>query len=501
MSKLNFKLLNIVTLKKQNNQLKYLYMKKFLPILLIFLLNISCKKNISILNGNDKLPTIVPPASLFAYGEKRLADLVSNVDVNFNIFNLVSQYWTQTTYTDESNYNITQRSIRDNFWGLLYVRTLRNFAEAAKLIPSQDPKSVNIKNELAITEIMQVYTYSILVNTWGNVPYSQALNSDVLSPKYDDARTIYNDLLKRLDAALNNLDIASTIPNFGSSDLIFGGDINKWKAFGYSLKLKLGMILADVDPTTAKTIVEQAAPNVMQSNNNNAIFHYLSAPPNTNPIYDYFFTQGRQQDYVIAKTIVDSMKILNDPRIPLYFSTDANGGYSGGVVGKGNKYGRFSKPNDKMIDPTFAGDLLDYAEVEFLLAEAVARGMNVGGTAQSHYNNAIQASITYWGGSVTDYTNYIAQPSVNYTTAAGDYKQKIGIQKWIALYNRGYDAWTEIRRLDHPVLPTPTNAVSNFPVRYSYPAEEQTLNGANYKQAATAIGGDLVTTKLFWDIH
>ncbi|HWH69501.1 MAG TPA: SusD/RagB family nutrient-binding outer membrane lipoprotein, partial [Candidatus Sulfotelmatobacter sp.] len=94
---------------------------------------------------------------------------------------------------------------------------------------------------------------------------------------------------------------------------------------------------------------------------------------------------------------------------------------------------------------------------------------------------------------------YLAQAAVAYNTAAGNYRQKIGTQFWIALFNRPYEAWTEVRRLDYPALTAPSTARSGFPNRLTYPANEQTLNGTNYTSAASSIGGDQVETKLFWD--
>ena len=161
----------------------------------------------------------------------------------------------------------------------------------------------------------------------------------------------------------------------------------------------------------------------------------------------------------------------------------------------------FSKPDERITQADFPALLLDYAEVEFFLAEVVERGYAVGGTAQSHYNNAITASILYWGGTVPEATAYLAQASVNYLTAAGTWRQKIGVQKWIALYNRGLDAWIEWRRLDAPQLSPAVDAVSDIPLRYPYPVNEQNVNTANYNAASTAIGGDDVTTMLWWDIY
>jgi hypothetical protein len=237
---------------------------------------------------------------------------------------------------------------------------------------------------------------------------------------------------------------------------------------------------------------------VFTSNSDNAIFYYYSASPNTNPVWADV-VQTQRTDFVAANTFIDLMNTLNDPRRPLYFTTDPNNNYSGGIPGKGNNYGSFSNFTDKVLAPDAPAPLLTYSEVEFILAEAIARGMNVGGTVEEHYNKGITASIVEWGGTEAEANSYIAQPAVNYATAPGDWKQKIGTQLYIALYNRGFDAWTAIRRLDYPQLQEPLNAVSDFPVRFTYPVDEQNINTANYNQAAEAIGGDEVTTKLFWD--
>jgi hypothetical protein len=145
---------------------------------------------------------------------------------------------------------------------------------------------------------------------------------------------------------------------------------------------------------------------------------------------------------------------------------------------------------------------MDYAEAEFLLAEAVERGFAVGGTAETHYNNAVTASITSWGGTAAQATAYLAQPTVAYTTAVGTWKQKIGTQAWLAYWLRGMTNWTTFRRLDYPILTAPAGHVEGIdkvPTRYTFAVSEQTLNGANYTAAAAKIGGDTPLTKIFWD--
>jgi len=461
---------------------------------------VSCKKDIQDLNAEDKKPTDVPAPSLFANSQKNVVDVMTSSSVNYNIFRLVEQYWTETTYTDETNYDLITRNIPQTFWNTLYRDALNNLRLAKSKIYEQDPTTVTaaqLKNQAAITDIMQVYTWQILVNTFGNVPYSQALDVSNLTPKYDDAKTVYYDLLSRLDTSIAALDPKAD--GFGESDLFYAGDVSKWVAFANSLKLRMGMTIVDFDAAKAKSVVESAAPNAMKSNADDAVFKYLSAPPNTNPIWVDLVQSGRH-DFVGANTLIDTMKAMSDPRLSQYFSTNKNGDYEGGSVGDGNTYSLYSPPSDKMLKANFEALVMDYAETELQLAEAVERGFNVGGTAAQHYNNGITASITYWGGTTADANTYLARPDVAYATAGGgDYKHKIGFQKWMALYNRGFDSWTELRRLDFPTLPPPAEAQSGFPVRYTYPVQEQNLNKDNYNAASTAIGGDKVETKLFWD--
>ncbi len=473
-------------------------MKNIFAILLTLLIFSSCTK-LEELNVNTKDPTKVPGESLFTRAQLGLIDQMVTPNVNSNNFRLFVQQWTETTYIDESNYDITTRPIPGNWWNTMYRDVLMNFKESAKVLqedgnqPGDD--AAVLKNKLAIAEIMTVYTYSVLVETFGNVPYSEALNPDILLPKYDDGLTIYKDLISRLNVAISNLN--QTQGSFGGYDNMYYGDVTQWFLFANSLKLRMGMLLSDVDNALAKTTVEAAAPNVIASNDDNAAITYMPDQPNNNPINENLVLSGRN-DFVIANTLVDEMNALNDPRRGLYY-TDVNGAYIGGIYGASNDFTQFSHVNPTITEPTFEGMLFDLQEVEFLLAEGVERGFNVGGTAAGHYENAIRASIEYWGGSDADADAYLANPDVAYATASGTWKEKIGIQKWIGLYNRGFESWTAFRMLDYPILVAPPDAESVLPLRLTYPTTEQTLNGANRAAAATAIGGDAVGTKLFWD--
>jgi len=471
--------------------------KFFVTIIITALLLGSCKKDLTTLNSDPKNPTMVAGSSLVTNAERGLVRTLSSSNVNLNIFRLIVQQWQETTYLGESRYDLNTRNIPQNVWAALYRDVLKDLQEAKKLIPDQVTDEQVKANQLAVVDILQVYAYYYLITTFGNIPYTEAMDIDNVFPVYDDAATIYADLLKRLDADIAAINTSAN--GLGNADIIYGNDMAAWKKFANSFKLKMGMTIADISAAQAKTIVEAAyAGGVFTSNDDNAMFKFLASPPNTNPIWEDLVQSGRQ-DFVAASTLVDQMEQFTDPRIPLYFTVDETNGYSGGDPGTSSSYSTFSKPDETITAPEFPGVLLDYAEVEFLLAEAAARGFSVGATAAQHYNNAIDASVLFWGGTQAQATVYRTQPSVNYATAAGSYKQKIGIQKWIALYNRGWDAWIEWRRLDYPQLQPAYRALSAMPLRYTYPVNEQNYNTTNYNQAASAIGGDKVDTHLWWD--
>ena len=475
-------------------------MKKIFIYLLSLMVLTSCVDNLDDFNVDEKRASQVPAATLFTGALKSLTDVMTTPNVNTNNYRFYVQHWTSTQYLDEPRYNMTSRTIPQSMFQTLYRDVLADLNDAKRLIQENEAILAEVRsNQLAQAEIIEVYTWSILLNTFGNVPYSQALDPDVSLPAYDDAATVYNDILDRLDAALQLIE--PTANGFGDADVLYDSDMAMWVKFGNSLKLKLAMVIADVDPDQAKTLVEAAAPNVFTSNADNAAFPYLPNPPNNNPVSDALNPiRTAREDYVPANTLVDAMNALEDPRRASYF-TQIGGVYKGGRYGFTNSYAELSHVHGDIIALDFEALLLDYVEVEFLLAEAVERGFNVGGTAAAHYNAAVTASFDYWG--VTGAAAYLAKPQVNYATASGDWKQKIGTQKWIALYNRGFDAWLEWRRLDAPnLLPPAVEGLDlTVPTRLIYPVNEQTLNGANRNAAAAAIGGDESFTKLWWDIN
>ena len=476
-------------------------MKKLLPLIFpALLLTTSCVDTLDSYNVNPKAASVVPGPTLVSNAERNLFRTVTSSSVNLNPYRLWVQYWGETTYYDESRYDYITRSINRFFWDGLYRDVLRDLEEGKRLITADASLDTKVQaNQLAQIEVLQVYTWYILVNTYGNIPYTESLNFTNSQPKYDDAATIYTDIAARLDKAIAQLTDGGSLDD---ADLIYGGDVTEWKKFANSLKLRMALTLADVDAAKAQTMATEAAPNVFASDDDDATLDFLSAPPNTNPLWEDLVQSGRK-DFVGTSFFIGKLKTLNDPRLTSFFkpvsgTTDT---YTGGKAGESNSVTLFSPPGAKLEDPSLPGVLLSYSEVEFLLAEAAARGFGVTGTAASHYEAGIKASLTKWGSSDADVTTYLAQPTVAYANAASGatYKEKIGNQKWIALYLQPVESYKEVRRLDAPTIVDPAQALSAFPLRYTYPATEQNINTANYNEAATAIGGDKVTTKLFWD--
>jgi hypothetical protein len=361
-------------------------------------------------NLNPKEATAVPENTIFTNALVQFANTVNSSSVNLNLSRLFAQYWQQTTYFDESRYNLQDRGIPDSYSSSFYKDILMDLKEAKAIIQSVEASGSLAKenaNKVAIIEVLEVYSYQCLVDAFGNVPYSEALmGAENSAPKYDDAAGIYADLITRINSAISAMDVSNG--SFGSADVLFNGDVTKWKKFAASLKLRIGIRLADADPGTAKTVVEGAVSTGVFGVGEGAFFYYNGVVPHVNTIYDHYSVDGRK-DYLPANTIVDKMKELSDPRIDDFF-TMKDGEYIGAVYGLNGAqtYANFSHFTDRFFAATFEADLLSYAEVGFVLAEAAQRGWSVGGTAEEHFNAAVSASIVYWGGTQEEADAYLA---------------------------------------------------------------------------------------------
>ncbi|ASK29314.1 SusD/RagB family nutrient-binding outer membrane lipoprotein [Chryseobacterium sp. T16E-39] len=445
------------------------------------------------------------PETLITYSEKELSDYMTTPNVNENNFRLTMQYWQETVYVNESNYNFTARNVSNNVWGDNYVNVLNNLNKAKELIEQYQPVPSEIgswpakrQNQLAIIDILSVYTFQTLTDTFGDIPYTQALDNEKFPlPVYDDDQQIYESLITRLKLDINHLQNGEG--TFGSGDIIYGGDIEKWKRFGNSLLLKLGIALSDINPNLAQSAINSAVTGgVMTDESQNAIFRYMAETPNFNPLFENLANNGRN-DFIGGKPFVDFLNSTSDQRVSKYFR-DVNGVYIGQTIGAPGNFFAFSAPGIFAYIPVTPGNLMTYTEVAFYLAEASAR-FGIGGNPEVRYKNAVQASFLEWGFSLQNAQDYLTDHPYD----ASNWKKSIGEQAWVAMYNHPVISWNFYRRLDYPVLQAPPTAINNaegkVPVRLQYPTLEATTNGTNYAKAAAAIGGDKLTTKVFWDVN
>jgi len=537
---------------------------KYAIYLILIIFVSSCTDNFEDFNTDKKNPASVPGEALFSNALKELADQMNKPDVNYNIWNLWAQYWNEATYVNETNYDIIDRDQPDQAFRWAYRRVLRDLDEAARIIAEGTTANADEEtmkaNKLQIIEILNVFVYQRLVDIFGAVPYTDAIDIGNVYPSYDMGVDIYDDILVRLDAAINGLD--ASVGSYGSSDLIYQGDVDAWILFANSLKLKIGINISDVNSSKAQSTIESAVSSgVFASSSDEALFPFQTSAPHFNPIYANLVASGRN-DYVAANTFIDVLVNVNDPRLDEYFDINSirplpfprdevtgaqmdlvipdgenkilfypqpGGGYLptfmegpftvpsadtlsgirvwlGGNYGDGTPWSTHSQVALPIQEATFPGLVMTYSQVLFYLAEAAERGYNVGGTGEEFYDAGITESILWWGGTQDEVDAYLAMPNVAYASAEGDWKRKVAYQSWIASYLNGFLGYTTWRRLDYPLLNiTPNNDdivdQTDIPVRFTFPVNEQTLNEVNYAAAANAIGGDNVNTKIFWDMY
>ncbi|TLU98261.1 SusD/RagB family nutrient-binding outer membrane lipoprotein [Dyadobacter luticola] len=425
-----------------------------------------------------------------------------------------------------------------------YNDQLKNIAEILKQSGPggfAEGKYVNMRQA---ARIIRAFSFARLTDFYGNIPYSEANQgtSGIFFPKYDTQEAVYTDLLKELDEACSTLNASNPDENFGAHDFIYNGDIAKWKKWGYSLMLRLAMRISNVDATKAATYVTKAAAGgVFTSNADNVWIKMADGPSewvNQNGISRAFDPGDGGQPSYLSATLVDYLKGTNkavvtddDPRLmiisggigewtasaykpitvdPLKQKGMPNGfdqamldKLEGKTVDVAKTYSRI---NVKMLQDSDPYQIMNYGEVELLMAEAIERKIGTGmtGTAKSHYEAGVKASMQM-------YTPYDASLTVSDAAVAAYLKtypygvtkpalEMIGEQLWVNKFFNWWEAWSDWRRTGYPKL-TPTNYPGNLtngtiPVRLRYPTNEVAGN-PNYQTGATL--PDDFTTKVWWD--
>lgn len=455
-------------------------------------------------NTNPNQPGEVPTRYLFTYAVESILDQIYGGFDNSRVGMTLAQYWSQNQYTEESRYQYrpgTNNTTWHNIYtGIFNLEQIVQYNEENPLTRSA--------NEIAVARIMQIWAFQFLTDIYGDIPYKstfQAAEGNV-TPAYTNQEEIYPDLLARLKEARDMIDVAA--PGFGESDLIYQGDMNLWRKFANSLILRVAIRMVDrLEQTSLEAIQEAYTSGVFEDYTETAQINYLASQPATNPLYVDVIV-GNRIDFSSSNTFVDVLLARNDPRITAYFEPAKSGKYVGRPFGQNAAAANALKPDsvsqlsEKVLSPDFPGLIMDAAEVKFTLAEAAQRGAVLGKSAADFYAEGIRESMEYWG--VVSGGNVDAYILANPYDAA-NWKQSIGVQKWIALYMQGFQGWAEYRRLDFTgILRMPISGplvnIDQVPLRRTYPPDEQTLNRENYRRALDNQGTDDLTTKLWWDV-
>jgi hypothetical protein len=414
-------------------------------------------------------------------------------------------------------------------YGIAFNKYYTIFAKNQKDLVSIAEGDDKHTNTLAAGKIFGAYMFNRMTDLFGNMPYTEAARNyseSIFYPVYDTQKDIYDGLIAEIKEALLLFD-AEKMPIKG--DIIYNGDIAKWKKFGNSLLLRLGMRLSNVDPALAKaTIIDALKGEVMSSAADIALIRHIEGQGRTeNPLSNAFITNKfiENGSIKIGKTFMDHLKITNDPRIMVYCSlADGNNdpavqrgmpnGYDpGSLITVEPDYTDlkiYSNFNTKTILSRAAPTIfMSAAESELIQAEAIVRGW-IAGDANEHYNAAVTISmkeqVEYGAGGVIAEEKIEAFLDQNLFAKAQTTEEKlsvIGEEFWVATFMSGFESYANWRRLGYPEL-TPTNFAGSsnagsIPRRLTYPTKEYTVNKKHIEQAIQQQGPDNLKTTLWWD--
>ena len=482
------------------------YIAKALFCCLLFLA-VGCTDDFEEINTNTNLPVNINPGALLLSAAFNLAGDLHLYDWNPGT---VINHYNETIQGSETAVYLWDNGTGAGIWNNSY-ETLTDVVDMQNLAEDLGDNSY-----AAIALVYRSFIFSILTNSFGDVPFSQAiqaLNDDKdftkFFPAYDQQSEIYPQLLADLRRANDLLDAGGSLLYGG--DALYSGDLLKWKKFANSLRLR---ILTDISNTSydVRSEMQEIVDNpdrfpIFTSNDDNATYRFGGISPDINGIDGYrdWDFNGRKPSAYFLDTLLES---FDDPRIPLWFQptpATANAevkvydGLPHGLIeAEATKFAEsnLSRMNEEYFrQKTTPAIFMTYSEVQFILAEAAQRGwITSSETVESFYNAGILASMEQWG---ADATGYLERDGVPFDGDVNTILQ----QKYIAMYfTVGLQGWTQYRRTGQPQFPIgPGNAnggrIAN---RFLYPSIEQTLNGENYNAAISRIGGDDINIKHWW---
>jgi len=490
---------------------------KYIYAFLMLLILSACTDEFADINLNPNEPTAVPPSVIFPYATREGVDRIHGHRTRLERLGLDGgmlwvQYFARNQYTNEGDTYNPDASMRNNNWKGFYNESLINFQKVIDATSDPDNTYFN-ENFMAAAMVMRAYMTSIITDTWGAIPYTEALSGAAgnLAPTYDSQETIYAGMLANLKTAAETFDPAGAAI---TGDNLFGGDILRWEKFANSLRLKLANRQALKKPSESAAIFSEIMGNPMAypiftSNEDFALlYHEGRLNDNNNNAWNEIMVVDGREDWSISMTLIDAMTDGSgnavDPRLTVYGETVTAGPMAGFYDGAINGLpeaiasayiNTASRPGQWFTRESAPVCLMTYSELLFVLAEAADAGTYTTGLSAAEYlEMAITASFEQYDLSMP--LTYMAGLSVD--------KETIMTEKWKALFGQGIEAWTEYRRTGFPVLPgaSPQAIFENngqVPTRLRYPESEYSLNGANVSAGAALNGGaDDKLTKLWW---
>lgn len=511
------------------------YMRNMAGVLALALAVGACGEDLTEVNQNPNGPLDVPAQNLLAHALEDALDGSLVYNFNLDLTELWVQHFAEIQYAEEDVFQFRSQSVNGD-WTEWYHDVLMDLE---RIIEKNEASESPNANQVAVANIAQSWAYGIMTDLWGDIPYSQALTGHeedgTVTPVYDSQADIYAGILSSLETAAGNIG-TGVERTLSDGDLLYGGDMDGWRLFANSLRLRYAMHLADVDPATAQSVAADAVSDgVFTSADQQAEFHYVGSSPYWNPIYDNSRTRD---DHRVSATLVTRLQELNDPRLEVYVQPVADAatreagtvydGMPNGVEQHSIGLTTKSKFGIHFFDPNMPYLVMTHAEVLFLIAEAELRGWDISPmTAQSAYEAGVEAAlelyegVTYvipgatpsgdvvapWSVSDAEITAYMAQPTVDWAnTAELSHMEKIALQKWLLLYNQGVEAYVNWRRMDSPVLTPGPDATyaPGIPVRIPYPSDEEGYNRENLEAAKSSQGivatDDQLMAPLWWDV-
>ncbi|MEP7318256.1 MAG: SusD/RagB family nutrient-binding outer membrane lipoprotein [Panacibacter sp.] len=520
--------------------------KMYIAILGVCTLLASCTKKYDEINRDRNTIATVGASELpflFAKAEQQSVPSIWTYQVAQNLFaDQYAQYFACTATYFPSDRNVIRMDWIGSAFNPVYTDVV---PQLQSIFSSADPNSA----EYALANIVWVLAFHKVTDYWGPIPYSQAGIPGTTVP-YDAQDVIYDDFFKRLDAAVATLKSNSSAVPYGTFDIIYAGDVSKWIKFANTLRLRLAIRISKVDPARAKAEAEAAyaAGVLTDSPGDDALIKKSTTGSDNNGLS----IMSDWNEFRMSASMESVLNGYQDPRLPVYWLPDGatksnpngNGKYDGlrnGLTSTQltetiNKPTENAKVGKRWSSPDFGGNdnyletpqnIMCAAEAYFLRAEGAMLGWNMGGTAKELYEAGITNSMKQWGitdgAVITAYINssnvpvapndYLNSPAVSDAPIkfSGDpavQKEQIAIQKWLALFPDGYEAWADYRRsrafILYPVAnsdnPDITNTTTQYIRRIPFLLSETQNNKAAVDAAIPLLGGpDKVTTPLWWD--